>query len=74
MPGAAGAFGRPTERADEHVMSGAPMGPGPGPQVLGPPAPVGADGPVSAMLNQLAQSSGNSEIAQLAQKATSLGQ
>lgn len=55
-------------------MSGAPMGPGPGPQVLGPPAPVGADGPVSAMLNQLARQSGNSEIAQLAQKATSLGQ
>lgn len=74
MPGAAGAFSRPTERPDEHVMSGAPMGPGPGPQVLRPPAPPDGSSPISAMLSQLAQQSGNSEIAQLAQKATSLGQ
>lgn len=30
-------FGAPTQRPDEHVMTGAPAGPGPGPEILPQP-------------------------------------
>src|SRR5215831_3219302 len=33
-PGSAGAFDRPTERPQEPVTTGLPLGPGPGPEVL----------------------------------------
>src|SRR5688572_26038223 len=36
MPGAQGDFLRPTERPDEPVTAGAPVGPGAGPEVLPP--------------------------------------
>ena len=33
-PGAGGAFSRPTDRPDEPMTAGVPMGPGPGPEAL----------------------------------------
>lgn len=34
-PGGLGAFDRPSERPDEEVTAGLPIGPGPGPEALG---------------------------------------
>lgn len=42
----------PTERPGEHVMSGAPMGPGPGPEAQ-VPAPGSANGDVLSQLQAL---------------------
>jgi hypothetical protein len=36
VPGAAGPLDRPSERPSEPITAGMPMGPGPGPEVLGP--------------------------------------
>lgn len=66
-----GAFDRPTERPDEPLTTGAPVGPGAGPEVipgLGP-APAGMAG----LLRTIAGAVGSSDLEELAQRAESLG-
>lgn len=49
-PGALGAFDRPTERPNEPISHGLPIGPGGGPEVLSNPAGQ----PAMTLLQQLA--------------------
>lgn len=50
--GAQGSLTRPTERPDEPLTAGAPMGPGPGPDALPPPAPSTAADELRALFIQ----------------------
>jgi hypothetical protein len=63
----------PTQRPDEHVMSGVSVGPGPGPEALGPLGqPAGGPATVGTFLAQLAAQPGApAEIQTLAQLARS---
>lgn len=56
VPGAAGAFLRPTERPHEPVTAGMALGPGPGPEALGPLTRPGGGSSVSGLLQSLAGS------------------
>lgn len=69
-PPGAQPFLRPTERPTEPVTAGLPVGPGPGPEVLGPTQTVS----VGDVLHQAAQQSGSNALAQLAGAAQRLGQ
>jgi hypothetical protein len=60
----------PTERPDEPITSGAPVGPGPGPEVLGM-QPQGES--LSQILGQLLPYDTNGEIAALYEQAISRG-
>lgn len=73
-PGGLGPLAGPTRRPWEPVTSGAPVGRGPGPEALpqGPANPQNSN--LSDMLNQAAQVTGSSVIAQLAQRAAVAGQ
>lgn len=73
-PGAAGDLHRPSERPQEPVTAGAPIGAGPGPEAIpqGPTSPTNTN--LSRMLAQIAQSSGSQAVNQLAQRAAAAGQ
>lgn len=70
-PGAFGDIHRPTERPMEPVTHGAALGPGAGPEALGPGM---APNNVSSMLQQAAQKTGSNVLAQMAQRAAASGQ
>jgi hypothetical protein len=52
-PGGVTPLNAPSERPGEHVMTGAPVGPGAGPEVLGPLAPAEADPELGKMRTYL---------------------
>lgn len=66
-----GAFDRPTERPDEPLTHGAPVGPGAGPEVI--PGMGGGPAGMAGLLRTLAGATGSSDLAQLAQRAEALG-
>jgi len=72
-PGAFGDIHRPTERPLEPVTAGAALGPGPGMEAL-QGLPDQGTTQLSGLLSAIAQSSGNSALAQLAAKAAANGQ
>lgn len=55
-----------TQRPDEPVMTGLPMGPGAGPEVL---AGAGARAPLARFMNDLAAQTGNAKWRHLAERA-----
>lgn len=60
-------FLRPTERPNEPVTAGLPMGPGPGPEALGPLAQQSGGSTVGGLLQSLAASpNATPEVRQLA--------
>lgn len=71
-PGAFGDIHRPTERPMEPVTAGAALGPGPGPEALGPGANPGNN--VSDLLQKAAGATGSNLLMQMAQNARSVGQ
>ena len=70
MP-AFGAFDRPTERPDEPLTHGAPVGPGAGPEVM--PGVGGVPTGMSGLLRSIAGAVGSSDLEALATRAESLG-
>lgn len=62
----------PTQRPDEHVTSGVPMGPGPGPEVLGPAAPP-STGQLSSLLAGLSAADMTGALAGLYDQALQRG-
>lgn len=58
----------PTARPDEPVTAGLPMGPGPGPEILGGPSNRASD-----TLDELAAQTGDQALALLAMRARSRG-
>lgn len=70
MP-AFGPFDRPTERPDEPLTHGAPVGPGAGPEIL--PGLGGAPSGMSALLRTIAGAVGSTDLDELAQRAEALG-
>lgn len=56
VPGGAGDLLRPTERPNEPVTAGLPMGPGPGPEALGPLTQNAGGSTVRGLLESLASS------------------
>lgn len=60
----------PSQRPDEPVTSGIPLGPGPGPEVLGLPQQTES---LSSILAQMVQYDTNGEIAALYEQAVSRG-
>lgn len=67
-PSSPGLLG-PSQRPQEPVTAGLPSGPGPGPEVVGPPpVPTLAD-----RMDAIAQANGDPQLAQLAQLARTLG-
>lgn len=73
-PGGLGAFDRPSERPTEPVTAGSAHGPGPGLEALNLGGPALGGQTMAALLEQVAAASGSTDLAQLAQKARSLGQ
>lgn len=71
MPGEVVGLGAPTARPDEHLMTGAPMGPGPGPEILTMNARGGL---LADQLDDMARMSANPDLEVLAQRARDLGQ
>lgn len=71
-PGAFGDIHRPTERPMEPVTAGAALGPGPGPEALGPG--VAPHGNVSSLIQQAATATGSNLLMQMAQRAQAVGQ
>lgn len=71
MPGDLGDFAGATNRPDEHLMTGSPSGPGPGPEILTAGQPSGM---LADRLDQMAKVSGNTDLAILANRARILGQ
>jgi hypothetical protein len=67
-----GAFDRPTERPDEALTHGAPVGPGAGPEVM-PGNDMGGPTGMSGMLRSIAGAVGSSDLEALAARAESLG-
>lgn len=63
-PGSFGAFNRPTEYPNEPLTAGLPIGPGPGPEVLGG-APITNDDQLVAKLRGLYAAVPSSDIAAL---------
>lgn len=61
----------PSQRPDEAITHGLPVGPGPGPEVLGLGQPRGD---LASVLEQVAAAAGSSDLAFLAQRARNLGQ
>src|SRR5581483_5643991 len=74
-PGGFGPLARPTERPGEPVTTGAPVGPGAGPETLpqGPSNPM-LNSNLSQILQHAAQATGSSAVAELAQRAALAGQ
>ncbi len=68
LPGAS-PLGRTTERPNEPVTHGLPVGPGAGPEALG-----GSTGNLSGILRQAAQTAGSTDLARLADMAQARGQ
>ena len=64
---------RPSSRPLEPIQSGIPNGPGPGPEALAGNAFPQAGGQLSSLLAQMAQHTGSSAIALLAQRAQQSG-
>ncbi len=62
----------PSQRPDEHVTTGVPVGPGAGPEALGPVAPP-ATGQLSTMLAGLAASDMSGALASLYDEALQRG-
>lgn len=62
----------PSQRPGEPVTAGAPLGPGPGPEALGPMAPP-ATGQLSQLLFGLAAGDMTGALAQLADEALNRG-
>lgn len=62
----------PTQRPNEPITAGLPVGPGPGPEVLGLGA--GSAGGLSRVLAQAASAAGSSDLQFLADQAQKLGQ
>lgn len=60
----------PTQRPEEPITSGIPMGPGPGPEVLGLPQQTES---LSSILSKMVQFDTNGEIAALYEQAVSRG-
>jgi hypothetical protein len=69
QPGGAGPLERQTERPAEPVTAGAPLGPGPGPDVTAGPAVN-----LAGILGRAAQTTGSSVLAALAQRAGLMNQ
>lgn len=67
-----GAFDRPTDRPDEPLTQGAPVGPGAGPEVM-PGGSGGQPSGMSALLRSIAGAVGSSDLEALAARAESLG-
>ncbi len=65
MRGRAGILTNPTRRPQEPVTAGLPVGPGPGPEVLG----VQRGNPTGIMLRQLAAATGDVYLRELADRA-----
>lgn len=65
MAGRAGILTSPTRRPQEPVTAGLPVGPGPGPEVLG----VQRGNPTGIMLRQLAAATGDVYLRELADRA-----
>lgn len=55
----------PTQRPTEHVMTGAPMGPGSGPEILGLPPEPGPDSAVADKLRAMYLAHPNRDLAEL---------
>lgn len=70
MP-AFGPFDRPTERPDEPLTHGAPIGPGAGTEIL--PGLGGAPAGMAGLLRTIAGAIGSTDLDELAQRAESLG-
>lgn len=70
MP-AFGAFDRPTERPDEPLTHGAPVGPGAGPEIM--PGMGGAPTGMAGLLRTIAGAVGSSDLEALAARAEALG-
>jgi hypothetical protein len=67
-------FGAPSQMPDQPVTAGAPMGAGPGPEVLnGGMDAVSSYGPLSSMLSQLSASDASGSIAALMMEAQRRG-
>lgn len=62
----------PTQRPDEHVTTGVPIGPGAGPEALGPAAPP-QGGQLSQMLFRFASADMTGALASLADEALQRG-
>lgn len=71
LPGQVVPLNAPTMRPDEHFMTGAPMGPGAGPEVL---SMNQGGGMLADRLDELARTSGNTDLQVLASRARQLGQ
>ena len=75
LPGAAGAFTRPTERPNEPIHAGMPTGPGPGPESLGGVGALAGSGEMEGqtlkglLANLAAQPGASSAVMDLAQRA-----
>ena len=75
VPGGLGPYAGPTQRPDEPVTAGAPIGAGPGPEALAasPLAPASGVGAMSAMLARAAQATGSPTLFSLLQRAQAAG-
>jgi hypothetical protein len=67
-----GAFDRPTERPDEPLTHGAPVGAGAGPEIL--PGMGGGPTGMAGLLRTIAGAVGSSDLDELAARAEALGQ
>lgn len=65
LPGSFGDFARPTERPNEPLTAGLPVGPGPGPEAMRPPLGISNDDAVLAQLRGLYAAYPNSDLAAL---------
>lgn len=65
MPPPPTPFSAPTERPNEPVTAGAPMGPGPGPEALGGPPPGAGYQSALSTLQQVVAASGSDEASAL---------
>jgi hypothetical protein len=66
-------LGAPTARPDQPITAGAPMGPGPGPEVLSTATGRPAGGVISSAIAKAAASDPSGELAKLYQVALSKG-
>lgn len=72
-PGSFGRFDRPTERPDEPLTAGLPIGAGPGPEAVHAPAVVTQDDQILAQLRGLYATHPNSDLARLIDAAERRG-
>lgn len=69
LPGSQGPFDRPSERPDEPLTTGVPVGAGAGPEVLGLPPGPSPTATLVGSLEAMARATGSRDIAQLAMRA-----